>query len=72
MDNLQKFLDERFPEGIQMFNTRNIVDDPMVTIYRDEDNDITVDYCEDWEYIEIFGLTEAGFKALDAYMNGTN
>lgn len=33
LDNLIAFLKRKFPEGIQMFDTRNIVGDPMITIY---------------------------------------
>ena len=40
MEKLIKFLKERFPEGIQMFDTRNIVGDMMETIYYDVDDDI--------------------------------
>lgn len=70
MDELQKFLDERFPKGIQMFNTRNIVGDNMVPLYRNVEAGIKVDYCPEWEYIEIFGLTDKQFQVLDEYMNG--
>ena len=59
MNELIKFLKERFPERVQMFNTENIVGDDMVTIYCKDD--IIVDYCEEWEYVEIFGLTEDKF-----------
>ena len=49
---------------IQTFFTRNIIGDFMVNIY-DEDN-VQIDYCFDYEYIEVFGLTE---KEQEELMN---
>lgn len=49
-----KFLKKRHPDGVQMFDTRNIVGDYMINIY-DEDG-VTIDYAPKWEYIEVFGL----------------
>ena len=34
MEKLIEFLKKEFPEGIQMFNIKNCVGDPMYTIYR--------------------------------------
>ena len=45
-----------------MFNTRNIVGDKMVSIY--DTDGIQIDYCYGYTYIEIFGLTENEFKAV--------
>lgn len=39
-------------ERVQMFSTRNTVGDYMRTIYEDEN--ITVDWCYSWDYIEVF------------------
>lgn len=64
MEKLIEFLKKEFPEGIQMFDTRNIVGDTMTTIYYDVDDDIQVDYCFDYQYIEIFGLTDEDFEAV--------
>ena len=61
IDKLKKFLQENYP-NIQAFNTKNIVGDYMVEVYNEDG--ITVDYCEYWEYIEIFGLTEKQFESL--------
>ena len=33
MEKLIEFLKKEFPNGIQMFNTRNLVGDQMRTIY---------------------------------------
>ena len=68
MDDLIKFLKKRFPRGIQMFDTRNICGDYMVTIY--EQDGITVDYCHGYDYIEIFGLTYEQFAEVMEKANG--
>ena len=61
IDKLKRFLQENCPNE-QAFNTRNIVGDSMVTVY-DED-EIIVDYCYCYSYIEIFGLTDEEFEDL--------
>lgn len=61
LSKLKIFLQNNFP-NIQAFNTGNLVGDPMVTVY-DEDG-ITVDYCQKYDYIEIFGLTQSQFESL--------
>ena len=53
---------DRFPDGVQAFDTRNIVGDRMVTIYYD--GEIVVDYCPYYEYIEILGLTKEQFEKV--------
>lgn len=68
MEKLIEFLKDRFPKGIQMFDSRNIVGDSMVTIY-DADG-IIVDYCYGYDYIEIFGLTDEQFKEVVKKANG--
>lgn len=62
IDKLKKFLNEEFKEKIQAFNTRNLVGDPMYTIYHEDG--ITVDWCPVYDYIEIFGLTQKQFDDL--------
>ena len=61
IEKLKKFLQENYP-NIQAFNTRNIIGDYMENVY-DEDN-MQVDYCPDYEYIEIFGLIDEEIKEL--------
>lgn len=46
-----------------MFDTRNFVGDFMITIY--DQDDIQVDYCPHYEYIEIFGLSEEDFERIN-------
>jgi len=48
--------------NMQTFTTRNLVGDSMRTIY-DQDG-ITVDHCNFWSYIEVFGLNKDEEKLL--------
>lgn len=66
IQELKNFLQENYP-NIQAFNTRNIVGDLVYNVYNE--NGIRVDYCEGWEYVEIFGLTEKEFQNLVGAMN---
>lgn len=59
---LIKWVKENGYEGMQTFDCRNIVGDRMETVY--EADEITVDYCEGWEYFEIFGLTGEEYESL--------
>lgn len=58
------FLHNRFPGGVQMFNTRNIMGDYMEVIYIC--NSVTVEYAPGYNYVEIFGLTQAEFDYVDS------
>lgn len=48
-----------------LFNTRNLVGDPMSTIY-DEDG-LTIDCCYNYYYFEVFGLTDEEFEELKKF-----
>lgn len=61
IDKLKRFLQENYPNE-QAFNTRNTAGDNMERVY-DED-EIIVDYCYYYSYIEIFGLTDEEFEDL--------
>lgn len=51
-----------------LFDSRNIVGDPMVTIY--DDGELVVDICYGWAYFEVFGLSDNEFQELsDFYDN---
>ena len=67
MEKLIEFLKKEFPNGIQMFNTGNLVGDPMCTIYSEDG--IVVDYCYGYESIEVFGLSDEAFQTLAAEIN---
>ena len=62
LNKLEKFLKETFPERIQSFTTNNIAGDCMKNIYN-EDN-ISIDFCYKYNYIEIFGLTDEEYLKL--------
>lgn len=68
ISNLINFIKKMFPKGIPMFDTQNIVGDPMINIY-DKDG-ICVDHCYYFEYIEIFGLTDEEFEKVVNEANG--
>ena len=55
---VKKFLEKENIDGMQTFFTRNIVGDPMVRIYSDNTNNVFIDICYEYDYLEIFGLTE--------------
>lgn len=61
IDKLKKFLQENYPNE-QAFNTKNVLGDSMRTVYNEDG--IIVDYCYDYVYIEIFGLTDKEFENL--------
>jgi hypothetical protein len=61
IEKLKKFLQENYP-NIQAYNTRNLVGDYMINVYK-ADN-IRVDYALEYEYIEIFGLSDKEFDDL--------
>lgn len=60
--NLIAFLKDNGYFGMQTFFTRNIMHDPMENIY-DED-DVQVDLCYPYCYLEIFGLTSEEQREL--------
>lgn len=68
MTKLINFLHENFKDGVQMFNTRNILGDFMYTVFHE--GDIIVDYAPDYGYIEIFGLSQSEFDAVANLYDG--
>lgn len=48
-----------------LFDCRNIVGDKAENIYQDEN--IKIDICREWEYMEVFGLTKPDFIQLWIY-----
>lgn len=66
VEAVSKFLIERFPTGIQMFNCRGI--DPVEIIYCEDD--VKVYYSWYWEYIEVFGLSNEEYSELKNVLRG--
>ena len=50
-----------------LFFTRNLVGDRMSTIWAEDG--VTIDICYDYEYFEVFGLTEEEEDELSAFYN---
>lgn len=62
IEMLRDFILKYDLDGMQTFNTRNIVGDPMETVYADDE--IIIDHCWRWGYLEIFGLTNEEYESL--------
>ena len=65
LSKLKQYLTENFPDT-QMFNSRNLVGDVVTTVYCEDG--VTVDYCEAWDYLEIFGLTDEEYNQLTSQL----
>lgn len=66
VDIAKRIIKENFTCGdCGLFNTRNIVGDPMATIY-DEDG-LTIDICYQCSYFEVFGLSGKDFGELSTF-----
>ena len=61
--DVEAFLKKEGLWGTQWFNTRNIIGDPMETIYCKDG--VRIDYCYKYCYLEIFGLEEEDENRLD-------
>ena len=65
MERIEKvidFINKEFGENIQIFYTRNIVGDPMETVYHKDG--IIVDSCYQYGYLEVFGMTPEEKKKM--------
>ena len=62
---------QNHPEEVMLcgvFDTRNIANDIMKTIYTEDG--ITIDACYEWDYIEVFGLSEQEFSEFKTKYDG--
>lgn len=71
MERVQKVIEElkkleHIPE-CGLFSTRNTVGDRMKTVYSDEE--IIIDVCWSYDYIEVFGLNDDEFGILKDWYN---
>lgn len=48
-----------------IFDCRNIVGDPMETIY--DEGGVIIDLCRKWEYFKVFGLTDEEFSEVESF-----
>ena len=71
MNNLElakSIIKEHYNEGTcGIFNTSSLMNDPMITLYRD--NQLTINICFYYEYFEVFGLSKEDFEELVKYYN---
>ena len=51
-----------------IYNTQNVLGDPMQTIYKDDR--ICIKICTKYEYFEVFGLSEKDFAKLEEFYKG--
>ena len=68
IEKLIYFLKNQFIGGIQMFNTPSIIGDPRVLICSEDD--IKVLFAQDYEYIEIYGVSDEEFERVIKEANG--
>ena len=74
-ERVQKLVDffrnhKEYVPGSGIFSSRNLVGDEMKTIYCD--NGVTVDICYEYDYIEIFGLTDDEFQEAAREIDSMN
>lgn len=51
-----------------IFDCRNIVGDPMETIY--DEGGVEIDLCRDYGYFEVLGLTNEEFEEVESFYEG--
>ena len=61
-DNIVDFLKKTFPEGIQAFDTPNVVGDPVVEIY--DFQGVVINWCQWWDYVDIIGITKEEYQYI--------
>lgn len=68
LEKLKKIIKEYYNDGdCGFYNTRNIIGDPMVTIF--DGKFFTVDICFNYGYFEVFGTTDIEFNELIEFYN---
>lgn len=68
IDKVKNVIRNRYADAMcGLFFTRNLVGDPMLTIWQEDG--VTIDICYDYEYFEVFGLTEEEEHELFAFYN---
>ena len=68
LDIAKKVIKEHYSEAdCGIYDSRNIVGDPMTTIY--DDGNLTIDICYHYSYFEVFGLSNDEFRELESFYN---
>ena len=71
VEKLAEFLNKQFPNMPGgLFDSRNVVGDKMNTVYKQDG--IQVDFCEYYDYLEIFGLSEEEWEVLHSLYSPKN
>lgn len=66
LDIAKKIIKEHYSEAdCGIYDSRNILGDPMITIY--DDGSLTIDLCYYYSYFEVFGLTDSEFQELASF-----
>lgn len=66
VDIAKRIIKRYFANGdCGLFSTRNIVGDPMETIYNEDG--LTIDICYQYSYFEVFGLSDKEFGELNSF-----
>lgn len=62
----KEVIKEYYPNGdCGLFNSSNILGDPMVTLYNKDG--LTIDICYYYSYFEVFGLSNEEFQELSNF-----
>ena len=68
LEAAKRVIEEHFEEAnCGIFDCRNWVGDPMVTVY--DDAGLTIDICYVYSYFEVFGLSDEDFTELAEFYN---
>jgi len=66
LEKAKKVIKENIKDAeFGIFHSRNIANDIMINIYAEDG--VYIDICYDYEYFEVFGLTEEEFNKLEWY-----
>ena len=66
IDKVKNVIRNRYSDAMfGLFFTRNLAGDHMLTIW--EEDGVTIDICYEYEYFEVFGLTEEEENELLAF-----
>jgi hypothetical protein len=66
LEKAKQVIKENYRNGnCGIFNTRNLVGDPMTNIYYD--NGLQIDICYRYSYFEVFGLSDEDFEELEKF-----
>ena len=68
LDIAKQIIKEHYAEAsCGIFNSRNVVGDPMSNIY--DDGELSIDICYYWSYFEVFGISNDDFTELLEFYN---